>query len=218
MAAGRSSSGGPQNRLLPAPLRLKQLSLIRSRPKPPKLMPLNLPNRLTAKHSRHPGRGVALACNRGALWGSFPWVDSTTTVRGFRSHHKPGSRPGAQQLAIHVRRTGQRGVQPLRGTHRYLLQPAGSSRFPHRARWFAHRLPLGVTSITAHLRPGPALSLRGARSGDRQPGQYSLIPYAGLRVINAQLGVNRRAAQQRSRAGQGGSSGRESLDAPGAAP
>jgi len=129
------------------------------------------------------------AANRGGSMGSSLGIDSTTPqVRGLRSHPQtwnPGQR--ASTLAIHVRRTRQRGVQPLGVLTAYLLQPAGSSRFPRTGtRWLLTGSAGVIPRYLAFYRSlGPtAIASGGEKAADRgKPGQYSRFPMRALRVI-----------------------------------
>jgi len=148
-AAGRFQQRGRAERLLPAPLRLNIAQLFGLRPKPPKFdAPLNLPKPLNSEtQPEHPGRGVALGCNRGAAYGFHPLGRQHHHGCGaIRSHHKPGSPARVlTNLQSTFRRTGQRGVTTAFGvlTDISYSQP-GSSRFPRTGPdGFAHRAPLG---------------------------------------------------------------------------
>jgi len=176
MAAGRSSSGGRRTGLLPAPLRLKQASACNSsRRNRRKLMPATPAKPLNSEtQPRHPAECRLGLANR-ELYGFIPWVDSTNARCGAsKATTKPWIPARCSHLQSSSPTRGSGGVHRLRGTHRYLLQPAGSSDSRTRARWFCSTGSAGVTSITGIYDPGPCANrFRGGREsgGLRNRGQ-----------------------------------------------
>jgi len=128
------------------------------------------------------------------LYGFIPWVDSTTTVRGFEANTNldPGQVLNNLQSTFSARGSVEYNRLGLLTDIFYSqLGSADSRTGPDRL----FTGSAGVTSITGLY----DVALR-YRFGEREaaigkPGQYTLIPYAGLRVVNAQLGVS---AQLRS--------------------
>jgi len=110
------------------------------------------------------------------------------------NHQQTGSGQVLNNLKFHVSPTAA-WIQPPSEVLTDIFYSSWSADFPHRA----HGLltgSAGVTSITA------IYTCLRYRFGEREaaigkPGQYSLIPYAGLRVDQCPAG-HRRAAQQRS--------------------
>jgi len=102
---------GPQNGCCRS-TEVETAQLDSSRPKTAEVDALNLANRLTAKHTRLSRPRCRLRADV-ALW-VHPLGRQQPHECGASSHHKPGSRARCSTLAIHVRRTGQRGVNTLR--------------------------------------------------------------------------------------------------------
>jgi len=122
------------------------------------------------------------------LYGFIPWVDSTTTVRGFEAttNLDPGQVLNNLQSTFAARGSVEYNRFGVLTDIFYSQLGAADSRTGPDGLLTGSA---GVTSITGIY----DLALR-YRFGEREaaigkPGQYSLIPYAGLRVINAQLGV-----------------------------
>jgi len=117
--------------------------------------------------------------------------------RGRQHHHGCGPKPPQpdpgqvlNKLAIHVRRTGHVELQTASGVLTDIfLQPAWEQPIPRTGtRWFYLTGSAGVTLDYRHLRPGLRYRFGSEKRRSAKPGPVQLIPYAGLRVINAHWG------------------------------
>jgi len=197
-AAGPLQQRGAAKRFVAASTEVETLSLIRSRPRnrrvdaPEPAKPLNSETSGPTSH----GRSAPWA-PPWELYGFIPGSTAPPHGGGARTAPQTWIPAGAQQLAIHVRPArGKRGVNRL-GYSPISSTASWESRFPHRARWLLTG-SAGVTSITASTTLALRLCFGEPKPAIAKPGQYSLIPYAGLRVINASWG-HRRACAARSR-------------------
>jgi hypothetical protein len=121
-------------------------------------------------------------------YGFVPWVNATTTVRGFETetYLPPGQILNLLQSVFSGRASAEKGRLGALVDVSY-NQLGAQNSVNSRRDLFTGRSD--VTSINGLY----DLALRyrfGAReSAIGQPGSYWLIPYAGLRIVQAQLGV-----------------------------
>lgn len=126
-------------------------------------------------------------------YGYLPWVNATTTVRGFESdtYLPPGQILNLLQSVFSGRASAEKGRLGLLADVAYTQLGAEKSSNTRRGLFTGSS---EVTSINGLY----DLALRyrfGAReSAVGQPGSYWLIPYAGVRVVQAQLGVTAEVA------------------------
>ena len=121
-------------------------------------------------------------------YGYLPWVNSTTTIRGFETETDlgPGQALNLLQSAFSARASAEKHRLGLLVDVAYTQLGSEQSTTTRRGRF------TGATEVTA-INGVYDLALR-YRLGSREaavgePGRWWLIPYAGVRVVEARLGV-----------------------------
>jgi hypothetical protein len=121
-------------------------------------------------------------------YGYLPWVNSTTTIRGFETETNlaPGQALNLLQSAFSARASAEQKRLGVLVDVAYTQLGSEQSSTTRRGRF------TGATELTA-INGIYDLALR-YRLGSREaavaePGRWWLIPYAGMRVVEARLGV-----------------------------
>lgn len=121
-------------------------------------------------------------------YGYLPWVNGTTTIRGFETETNlaPGQALNLLQSAFSARASAEKNRLGVLVDVAYTQLGSEQSRTTRRGRF------TGSTEVTA-INGIYDLALRyrlGAREAAvAEPGRWWLIPYAGVRVVEARLGV-----------------------------
>jgi hypothetical protein len=121
-------------------------------------------------------------------YGTLPWVDATTTIRGFETDTNltPGQALNLLQSAVALRASGE--WQRIG-----LLVDTAYTQLGNHSGTTTRRGLIDVSSDVTSINGIYDLALR-YRFGNREaaigrPGDWSLIPYAGARLMQAQLHV-----------------------------
>lgn len=122
-------------------------------------------------------------------YGYLPWVDATTTVSGFEAttYLPPGDLLNLLQSVFMARASAEKGRWGVLADVAYTQLGAEQSRTTRRGLLTGNAQ---VTSINGLYDLAVRYRFGARESAVGQPGQYWIIPYMGLRVVEAQLGVN----------------------------
>jgi hypothetical protein len=122
-------------------------------------------------------------------YGYLPWVDATTTVSGFETttYLPPGDLLNILQSVFMARASAEKGRWGVLADVAYTQLGAEQSRTTRRGLFTGSAQ---VTSINGLYDLAIRYRFGARESAIGKAGHYWIIPYMGLRVVEAQLGVN----------------------------
>jgi hypothetical protein len=121
-------------------------------------------------------------------YGYLPWVDANTTVKGFETttYLPPGDILNLLQSVFMGRASAEKGRWGILADVAYTQLGAEQSKTTKRGVFTGST---EVTSINGFYDLAVRYRFGARESAVGMPGQYWIIPYMGVRVVEAQLGV-----------------------------